>query len=311
MEYQRSCEHYDPSDFGRVAILYGGSSSEREVSLTSGKFIFDALVKKGVSCHLIDAVENVAQQLQEYAPDYAFIALHGKGGEDGTVQGLLDTMGIPYTGSGVLASALALDKYRCKLLWQSVGLATPEFALVMDADNLDHAEYMLPAFVKPSVGGSSLGVSRVDKRAGLEEACEKALEQQSPVLIESFIDGSEFAVGVLHNQVLPVLKIEPEGEFYDYEAKYLSDNTRYTIPCGLSLVKEQELQAVALTAFEVLGCQGWGRVDFMQDQQGRFWLLEVNTIPGMTDHSLLPMMAAEAGLSFDELVIEILKTADA
>ncbi|WP_419535426.1 D-alanine--D-alanine ligase [Endozoicomonas sp.] len=310
MKYDRSCDHFDPKAFGKVAVLFGGNSAEREVSLISGERIYAALNRQGVKCQLIDTCENVIEQLQEYGPDYAFIALHGRGGEDGTMQGLLETMGIPYSGSGIMASALAMDKYRCKLLWQSIGLPTPEFALVMGADNLGHAESLLPAFVKPSMEGSSVGVARVDRREDLEAACERAAEHKGPVLVESFIDGPEFTVGILNDQALPVIKIEAEGEFYDYEAKYLSDNTRYSIPCGLTSIKEQELQAVALTAFEALGCSGWGRVDFMQDQQGRFWLLEVNTIPGMTDHSLMPMAAADAGLSFDELVIEILKTAD-
>lgn len=310
MKYDQGCEYVDPKAFGKVAVLFGGNSAEREVSLTSGERIHAALSRQGIQCRLIDTCQNTIGQLQEYGPDCAFIVLHGRGGEDGTMQGLLATMGIPYTGSGVMASALAMDKYRCKLLWQSIGLPTPEFALVTDVDNLGYAESLLPAFVKPSLEGSSVGVARVDRREDLEAACRRASEHNGPVLVESFIDGPEFTVGILNGQALPAIKIEAEGEFYDYEAKYLSDNTRYLIPCGLSSVREQELQAIALTAFEALGCSGWGRVDFMQDQQGRFWLLEVNTIPGMTDHSLLPMAAAEAGLPFDELVIEILKTAD-
>jgi len=310
MQYNRSCDHFDPEAFGRVAVLYGGHSAEREVSLTSGERVHAALTRVGVQCRLIDTRDDVVGQLQAYRPDCAFTALHGRGGEDGTMQGLLETMGIPYVGSGVMASALAMDKYRCKLLWQAIGLPTPEFVLVTEGDNLELAESMVPAFVKPALEGSSVGVARVDRREDLAAACEAAGKYNGPVLVETFVDGAEFTVGILKGQALPVIKIEADGEFYDYQAKYLSDNTRYCIPCGLSATQEQELQAVALTAFEALGCSGWGRVDFMQDRQGRFWLLEVNTIPGMTEHSLVPMAAADAGLSFDELVIEILHTAD-
>ena len=310
MQYNRSCDHFDPEAFGRVAVLYGGHSAEREVSLITGERVHAALIRVGVKCQLIDTRDDVLSQLLAYRPDCAFIALHGRGGEDGSMQGLLETMGISYVGSGVMASALAMDKYRCKLLWQAIGLPTPEFFLVNDGDDLELAESMVPAFVKPALEGSSVGVARVNRREDLAAACEAAGKHNGPVLVEAFVDGPEFTVGILNGQALPVIKIEADGEFYDYQAKYLSDNTRYCLPCGLSATKEQELQAVALTAFEALGCSGWGRVDFMQDRQGRFWLLEVNTIPGMTEHSLVPMAAADAGLSFDELVIEILHTAD-
>ncbi|WP_067514668.1 D-alanine--D-alanine ligase [Endozoicomonas ascidiicola] len=317
MKYDRSDDPFDPASFGKVAVLYGGHSAEREVSLNSGQRIFDSLKSQGVECLLIDTAEHdsaerYVEQLLNYKPDMAFIALHGRGGEDGTMQGFLESMGIPYTGSGVMASALAMDKYRCKLLWQSIGLPTAEFALITDFDNIDSLEYaetLLPAFVKPSLEGSSVGVTRVDRRQDLEAACRRAGEHKGPVLVESFIDGPEFTVGILNGQVLPAIRVEATSEFYDYEAKYLSDSTRYHLPSGLTEVKEQELQAIALTAFESIGCEGWGRVDFMQDQQGRFWLLEVNTIPGMTDHSLVPMAANAAGLSFDDLIVEILNTA--
>ncbi|MGB0359788.1 MAG: D-alanine--D-alanine ligase [Endozoicomonas sp.] len=312
MKYDQSDDWFDPAAFGKVAVLYGGHSAERKVSLSSGQRIFDSLNSQGIECKLIDTADHYVEQLRNYKPALTFIALHGRGGEDGTMQGFLATMGMPYTGSGVMASALAMDKYRCKLLWQSIGLPTAEFVLITDLDNiegLEHAETMLPAFVKPSLEGSSVGVTRVDRRQDLEAACRRAGEYIGPVLVESFIDGPEFTVGILNGQVLPVIRVEATSEFYDYEAKYLSDTTNYHLPSGLSKVKEQELQAIALTAFESIGCHGWGRVDFMQDQQGRFWLLEVNTIPGMTDHSLVPMAAGAAGLSFDDLTIEILKTA--
>ena len=310
MQYNQSCDRFDPEAFGKVAVLYGGHSAEREVSLTSGERVHAALTRAGVKCQLIDTCEDVVGQLLVYSPDYAFIALHGRGGEDGTMQGLLESMGIPYVGSGVMASALAMDKYRCKLLWQAIGLPTPEFVVINEGGSLELAESLLPAFVKPSLEGSSVGVARVDRVPDLAAACEQAGRHGGPVLVEEFIDGLEFTVGILNGQALPVIKIEADGQFYDYQAKYLSDNTRYCIPSGLTTIKEQELQALALTAFEALGCSGWGRVDFMQDCQGRFWLLEVNTIPGMTEHSLVPMAAKDAGLSFDELVIEIMHTVD-
>ena len=308
MKYDRDDKHFDPAAFGKVAILFGGTSAEREVSLTSGERIYAALSRLAVDCQLIDTAENVIGQLMAYRPSRAFNIVHGTGGEDGTLQGVLEYLNIPYAGSGVMASALAMDKYRCKLLWQSIGLPTPDFRLVMDESGLEGCEELLPVFVKPSLEGSSVGITRVDRKQDLQAAYEKAAEHEGPVLVEEFIDGPEYTVGVLNGQALPVIRIEAESDFYDYEAKYLSDETGYVVPCGLSKVREQEMQAIALTAFEALGCDGFGRVDFMQDRQGRFWLLEANTLPGMTDHSLLPMAAQEAGLMFDELVVEILKT---
>lgn len=311
--YEFNHDDINPSAFGKVAVLYGGNSSEREVSLASGARVFQSLESQGFNCTLIDSQENLIEQLQATKPDVVFLALHGSDGEDGTVQGLLDAMNIPYTGSGVLASALGMDKYRSKLVWQSVGLFTPEFAVVTDEpQSMEHAESLLPAFVKPSLGGSSVGVALVQRPMQLIEAVDKAREHvgDGVVLVESLVEGPEFTVGILHGQPLPVINIRPANNFYDYAAKYLSDSTRYLVPCGLSEAQEQELQAIALTAFEVLGCKGWGRIDFMQDGDGKFWLLEANTIPGMTEHSLLPMAAKAAGLSFDQLIVEILKTAN-
>ncbi|WP_263078530.1 D-alanine--D-alanine ligase [Endozoicomonas sp. Mp262] len=306
MKYEQRADHYEAKAFGKVAVLFGGRSAEREVSLASGDRVYAALQKLGVDCQLIDAAENLVERLLEYAPDRAFIALHGTGGEDGTIQGLLEHMGIPYSGSDVMSSALAMDKYRSKLLWQSVGLPTPAFQIVNNASELEHCVTLLPAFVKPSQEGSSVGVTRVNREQDLKDAWEKAQGHHGPVLVEQFIDGPEYTVAIVNGQVMPAVRIDAEGAFYDYEAKYLSEHTCYTVPCGLTKAKEQEMQAIALTAFEVLGCSGWGRVDFMQDENGRFWLLEVNTIPGMTDHSLVPMAAKEVGLDFDQLVVEIL-----
>ena len=308
MKYDRGNEHFDPKAFGKVAVLFGGHSAEREVSLTSGERVFAALTRSGVECQLIDTANNAVEQLIAYGPDRVFNIVHGTGGEDGSLQGVLEYLNIPYAGSKVMASALAMDKYRCKLLWQSIGLPTPDFRLVMNEEGLEYCEELLPVFVKPSLEGSSVGITRVDRKQDLLEAYEKAAEHHGPVLVEEFINGPEYTVGILNDQALPVVKIEAKGEFYDYEAKYLSDDTGYSVPCGLLKVREQEMQAIALTAFEAVGCEGFGRVDFMQDQKGRLWLLEVNTLPGMTDHSLMPMAAKEAGLEFDELVVEILKS---
>lgn len=303
-----SHDSFDPRAFGKVAVLLGGTSAEREVSLVSGDRIYAALVRSGVDCKMIDPADGLLSQLEAYKPDRVFIALHGRGGEDGTVQGLLESMNIPYQGSEVLASALAMDKYRTKLLWQAVGLPTPDFRLIETADMLEYCADMLPVFVKPSLEGSSVGVARVDREQDLIPAFEKASQHNSSVLVEQFIDGPEYTVGILGSEPLPVIRIEAPNEFYDYESKYLSGDTGYRLPSGLSKTKEQEMQAIALTAFETLGCSGWGRVDFMEDQRGRFWLLEVNTIPGMTEHSLVPMAAKAVGLDFDALVLEILKS---
>lgn len=301
-------EQFEARAFGKVAVILGGTSAEREVSLASGDRVFAALARKGVECKLIDSADDLVGQLNEYQPDRVFIALHGRGGEDGTVQGMLELMGIPYTGSGVMSSALAMDKYRSKLLWQAIGLPTPDFRLVEQEEGLEGCEELLPVFVKPSLEGSSVGGGVVVKESDLFPAWEKAQGYNGPVLVEQLIEGPEFTVTILNGQALPAIRIQAADVFYDYEAKYLSDDTGYHLPCGLTKSKEQELQALALTAFEALGCSGWGRVDFMQDERGRFWLLEVNTIPGMTDHSLVPMAAKAVGLSFDDLVIEVLKS---
>ena len=301
-------DRFDPRAFGKVAVLLGGTSAEREVSLVTGERIYAALTRQGVECQLIDPADGLMEQLLAHKPDRAFIALHGRGGEDGTVQGLLEAMGIPYQGSGVLASALAMDKYRTKLMWQAVGLPTPDFNLVENPEALEYCHEMLPVFVKPSLEGSSVGVARVDREQDLLPAYENAVGHNSAVLVEQFIDGPEYTVGILNGEALPVIRIEAQNEFYDYEAKYLSGDTGYRLPSGLNKTREQEMQAIALTAFETLGCSGWGRVDFMEDSRGRFWLLEVNTIPGMTEHSLVPMAAKSVGLDFDALVLEVLKS---
>ncbi|MFL9709282.1 D-alanine--D-alanine ligase [Methylobacillus sp. Pita1] len=296
-------------DFGRVAVLLGGKSGEREVSLKSGAAVLAALRRGGVDAHAFDPAERELSELAGF--DRVFIALHGRYGEDGTIQGALELMGIPYTGSGVMASSVGMDKWRTKLLWRAAGVATPEFELV-DADG-DFAAIEqrlgLPLFVKPANEGSSIGISKVKTAGGLKAAYELAAKSDPLVIAEQFVGGGEYTVGILGDEALPVIRIVPANEFYDYEAKYLRDDTQYLCPCGLDAALEEKIKAEALQAFRVVGGQGWGRVDFLMDEAGRHYLLEVNTSPGMTDHSLVPMGAKAVGLSFDELVLRILELA--
>ena len=296
-------------EFGKVAVLMGGTSAEREVSLKSGAAVLKALRQRGVDAHGIDVAADALAQLQAGGFDRAFIILHGRGGEDGTMQGALELLGLPYTGSEVLASAVGMDKWRTKLLWQAAGLPVPDYALLEAGSDFAAVEQQLglPLFVKPANEGSSVGISKVSKPGELATAYRKAAQHDALVLAERFVGGGEYTVAILGEQVLPVVKIEPSGEFYDYEAKYQSDTTRYLCPCGLSAEKEAEIQALARKAFEVLGCRGWGRIDILLDESGNPYLLEANTLPGMTDHSLVPMAAKAAGIGFDELVWRILE----
>ena len=301
----------DPARFGRVAVLLGGWSAERAVSLKSGNAVLNALRTRGVDAHPVDADRRVLTVLAEGGFERVFIALHGRGGEDGVIQGALETLGLPYTGSGVLASALGMDKERCKRLWQGEGLPTPDFRLLDDSTDPETvaAELGLPLAVKPTREGSSIGVSKVAKLADLRDAWQAAAGCHSPVLAEPWITGGgEYTAAVLQGRVLPLIRLETPRGFYDYQAKYEADDTRYLCPCGLDPDQERELQTLVLRAFNALGCSGWGRVDLMLDGQGRPWLLEVNTIPGMTDHSLVPMAARAVGLDFAELVWRILET---
>jgi D-alanine-D-alanine ligase len=300
---------HDPKAFGRVAVLMGGRSAEREVSLKSGRAVHVALIQRGVDAHAIDVGEDVLPQLMQGRFDRVFIALHGRGGEDGVIQGALETLGLPYTGSGVLGSALGMDKLRCKWLWRSIGLAVPEFVVLDDGGNPSEliAKLGLPLMIKPSREGSSLGVSKVTEASQFGAAIAAARALDDCVLAERFIQGREYTCAILGRDALPAIRIETPRAFYDYEAKYFADDTRYLCPCGLEPAREQELQHLALRAFDALDCRGWGRVDFMVDSQGRPWLIEVNTVPGMTDHSLVPMAARQAGIAFDELVWRILE----
>lgn len=293
---------------GRIGVLFGGESAEREISLRSGNAVLAALQNRGANVVGIDVQFNDAlfRQLREI--DFAFIALHGRGGEDGVMQGLLEIMGIPYTGSGVAASALGMDKLRTKWLWQGAGLPTPEFYSVSTAAQLDGLVEKLggAVMVKPSHEGSSIGMSRATSQAELQQAFATAQTHDSEILVERWIDGPEFTCAVLNGVALPVIRLKTPNLFYDYEAKYQSNNTQYLIPCGLTAEQETQLQALSVQAFNVVGCKAWGRVDAMMDAQGRFWLLEVNTVPGMTDHSLVPMAAKAAGQDFEQLVENIL-----
>ena len=298
-------------NFGKVAVLMGGKSAEREVSLKSGSMVLAALRKKGVDAHAFDPKEKDVEKLLKERFARAFIALHGRFGEDGTVQGVLEWLGIPYTGSGVLASALAMDKLRTKRLWAAEGLPTARYEVLTKESDLQAVAKRLgtPLFVKPASEGSSVGMSKVRKAADLEEAFALAVNYDPVVLAEKFIDGPELTVGILGDQVLPIIRIETPREFYDYEAKYLADDTRYLIPCGLPAKKESQIQALCLKAFRALGCRGWGRVDLMLDRRGRPYLLEVNTSPGMTDHSLVPMAARALGISYEDLCVKVLERA--
>ena len=301
------------SDFGKVAVLFGGTSAEREVSLNSGSRVLAALLRRGVDAHAFDPAERSLDELQGF--DRVFIALHGRHGEDGTIQGALELMHIPYTGSGVMASAVGMDKWRTKLLWSSVGLAIPKFVVLTENSNFAAVEKQLglPLFVKPACEGSSIGISMVRQPGELCQAYLEAARHDSLVIAEEGVMGGEYTVAILGEgddmQALPIIKIEPATEFYDYEAKYMRDDTAYRCPCGLPAARELELRAQALEAFRVLGCRGWGRVDFLLDEEGNAYCLEANTSPGMTDHSLVPMSAREAGITYDELVVRILALA--
>ena len=299
------------ADFGKVAVLLGGSSAEREVSLKSGAMVLNALRDRGVDAHAFDPDEHGLDELIAAGFERAFIVLHGRFGEDGTVQGVLEWLGIPYTGSGVLGSALAMDKLRAKLLWQASGLPTPPHELLDAAADMGKvaARLGLPLMVKPISEGSSLGMSKVREAAHLDEAYALAVNYDRAVMAEKFIEGTELTVGILGDEALPIIKLETPRDFYDFQAKYVSDDTRYIIPCGLPPAREREIQALCREAFRALGCSGWGRVDLMLDRSGAPHLLEVNTAPGMTDHSLVPMAARALGLSYEDLCVRILEGA--
>jgi len=297
------------SKFGRVGLLYGGTSSEREVSLMSGAAVYQALQNLGVDVVLIDAQNDLLQTLPSHNLDSVFIALHGPGGEDGTLQGALEYLGLPYTGSGVLASALAMDKLRCKQMWQGIGLATADFAVLDSQSDWTGIMQCLggKAMVKPASEGSSIGMSRAETPEQLQLAWKQAAEFDMTVIAEPLLEGKEYTVAILGDQALPSIRIHTDEVFYDYQAKYFSDATQYQCPSDLSPERETEIRQLSMDAFNTVGCRGWGRVDLMVDSNNKFQLLEVNTSPGMTSHSLVPMAAKVAGLDFDQLVLAILE----
>jgi D-alanine-D-alanine ligase len=296
--------------FGRVAVLFGGSSSEREISLLSGRAVLAALQRRGVDAHAFDPADRPLGELLEDGCARVWIALHGPGGEDGTLQGALEFLGIPYTGSGVTGSAIGMDKLRTKRLAAAVGVSTADTIVLGAAGDLDTAleRLGLPLIVKPATQGSSVGMSRVERAADLPAAWELALRYDRAVFAEPWITGAEYTVALLADRALPSIRIETPRAFYDYEAKYFRDDTRYFCPSGLSAQAEDHLSKLALAAFDACGASGWGRADFMLDRTGRPLLLEINTVPGMTGHSLVPMAALAAGIDFDELVWRVLET---
>lgn len=303
----------------KVAVLLGGTSAEREVSLQSGAAVLAGLKEAGIDAYAVDPRDFPVTQLKAEGFTKVFIALHGRGGEDGTLQGVLEFLQLPYTGSGVMASALTMDKWRTKMVWQSMGLPVAPY-VVLNRQQYLGAERQsllaaiellgLPLIVKPSREGSSVGMSKVTERNALGGALEAAFVHDDDILVEKWLSGPEYTVAILGDQVLPSIRIQPAGVFYDYQAKYIADDTQYFCPSGLNAQQEADLALLALRAYRGLGCRGWGRVDVMQDVDGNFYLLEVNTSPGMTSHSLVPMAARQSGLTFSQLVAGILALAD-
>ena len=302
---QSTANHY-----GKVAVLMGGASAERVISLETGRAVYEALCRKGIDAVSVDARDDVLLTLTEGGFDRAFIALHGRGGEDGVIQGALETLGIPYTGSGVAGSALAMDKVRSKRIWQQMGLSTPDFMLIESEQDLHDAvsRLGLPLMVKPVHEGSSCGASKLSAAENIPDVWKTANQFEDDVLAERWVHGKEYTVAILGQRTLPAIRLETPREFYDYQAKYELDSTQYICPCGLDEKQESELRDMALRAFNAVGAQGWGRVDMFIAENGEFKLIEVNTVPGMTSHSLVPMAAKQAGIEFDELVVKILDT---
>lgn len=296
--------------FGRVAVLMGGTSAEREVSLKSGQAVLSGLLARSVDAVAVEVGKNLLEPLLTRKFDRVFNILHGRGGEDGILQGALDALGMPYTGSGVLASALSMDKLKTKLCWLGAGFPTPRWMLLEKPEDLDRCaeELGFPLIVKPAEEGSSIGMSRAENRGELLEAWRRASQYHCAVFAETWITGKEYTAAVLNDAPLPLIRLETPHAFYDFDAKYRADSTRYHCPCGLSAEREAALQDLARRACQCIGVSGWGRVDLLVDGEGNPWLIEVNTVPGMTDHSLVPMAARAAGIKFEELVWQILET---
>jgi D-alanine-D-alanine ligase len=300
----------NPKDFGRVAVLMGGTSAERDVSLDSGRNVLEALLRKGVDAYAVDGIPTLIEELIAKRVTRVFNILHGHhgGGEDGVLQGLLESFGVPYTGSDVLGSALSMDKIRTKQVWLSLGLPTPQYVRLPRNGDVHAAvrQLGLPVIVKPACEGSSVGVSRVFAESDLPSAVALAMRYEGELLVEQLIEGEEFTVGILGEQALPTIRIVPAGEYYDYHAKYVAEDTQYICP-GAEGAAEQAMRELALAAFQAAGCRGWGRVDIMRDRSGALFLLEVNTAPGMTSHSLVPKAARAQGIEFDDLVWRVLE----
>jgi len=298
----------DPKLFGKVGVMMGGTAAERDISLISGNAVLESLVAQKINAVGIDVGSDVISLLEKNKFDRVFNVLHGRGGEDGVIQGVLELMGIPYTGSDVLGSAVSMDKYRTKLIWQGLGLPTPGFVLMRSDEDLEAAnELGFPLIVKPVHEGSSMGMAYVENKESLKKAWLAASEFDNHVLAERWITGKEYTAAILDEVVLPMIRLETENQFYDYEAKYESNSTKYHVPCGLDQELENQYKQLALTAFKSTGASGWGRVDFMMDEEDQPWLIEVNSVPGMTSHSLVPMAANAMGISFDQLVWTILE----
>ncbi|TCM68747.1 D-alanine-D-alanine ligase [Acinetobacter calcoaceticus] len=297
------------SKFGKVAVLLGGKSAEREVSLNSGQAVLEALLRSGVNAEAFDPMERSVTELVGY--DRAFIVLHGRGGEDGQIQGVLEWLNLPYTGTRVQGSAIGMDKVKTKQIWQGSDLPTAPYRMISQDTDLNAvvAALGLPMIIKPVHEGSSVGMSKVERAEDLQAAVDKASEHDAVVMAEKWITGAEYTISILNGQALPVIRLQPPADvaFYDYDAKYIRNDVEYGIPSGLSDTDEQQLQSLSLQAFQAVGASGWGRIDAMQDQQGQFWLLEVNTVPGMTSHSLVPKAAGAIGYSFDALCVAILE----
>ena len=297
-------------DFGKVAVLMGGDSNERAVSLLSGEAVLHALKRLRIDAEAFDPSSRDINEIQSY--NRVFIALHGRGGEDGSMQAFLKSKNIAYTGSDSLSSAIGMDKLKTKLLWRSLNISTPDFLQVTEKTSYEEimSAIGVPFFIKPSNEGSSIGIDKIKNEKQYHDAFLKTSKIDANVIVEKFVDGEEFTVAIVNDKTLPVIKIKPSNEFYDYQAKYIKDDTQYICPSGIEKQKEVSISKEALQAFKIIGCSSWGRVDFMMDKQGRHYFIEVNTSPGMTSHSLVPMAAKEVGINFDQLVLEILKTAD-
>ncbi len=301
----------EASNFGKVAVLMGGTSNERDISLESGEAVLDALHRKKVAAIAIDPKKDNLEQLESF--NRAFICLHGKGGEDGEIQIFLEGINVPYTGSGILSSSLGMDKFKSKTIWNSKNISTPDFMQVNHADDFKEASNFcgLPFFIKPANSGSSIGIAIINNEKDFILAFEEAYKIDKVVIVESFVVGNEYTIPIIHNKPFPIVEIKSKTEFYDYEAKYLRGDTEFICPADIALPLVEDINKLCINAFNAIGCDGWGRVDFIIDKNKKIHIIEINTVPGMTSHSLVPMSARYAGVEFDDLVMMILETSNA